>query len=139
MTSIIIGYLECICWKTMMKCFWLTYPMSFFKIPWLIKWTWNRFSIIYIKKNRNIQSFILTEWSNGAGSCIHFLCLSRSVSRLFPMDNRIFFSTNEYQFSISILPRKSVYNAVSGVIDPQIRPLSSSASKHSPKNRENFY
>jgi hypothetical protein len=35
-----------------------------------------------------------------------------------------------------ILPRKSVYKTVSGVIDPQIRPLSSSASKHSPKKKE---
>ncbi len=39
---------------------------------------------------------------------------------------------------ISFLPRKSVYNTVSGVIDPQIRPLSSSASKHSPINRQIF-
>jgi len=42
-----------------------------------------------------------------------------------------------FNFYFIILPRKSVYKTVSGVIDPQIRPLSSSASKHSPRrNRQ---
>jgi hypothetical protein len=42
-----------------------------------------------------------------------------------------------YYFNFIFLPRKSVYKTVSGVIDPQIRPLSSSASKHSPRrNRQ---
>ena len=35
-----------------------------------------------------------------------------------------------------ILPRKSVYRTVSGVIEPQIRALSSSASKHSPRREK---
>jgi hypothetical protein len=158
LTSIIIWYLKCIYWKTIVKCFRLTYLRVFFKIPWLIKWTWDRFSIIYNKQRKsNIQSFVLTEWSNGAESCIHFLWLSRSLNISCRSMSRPF--TREYCFSlcttgfsfllmninfdgqsrfyfISILPRKSVYNTVSGVIDPQMRPLSSSASKHSPRNRQ---
>lgn len=38
----------------------------------------------------------------------------------------------------AFLPRKSVYNTVSGVIEAQMRLWSSSPSKHSPRKRDQF-
>jgi hypothetical protein len=88
----------------------------------------------YLCMKRKIDSFGQNDRTMPR-AFIHFLCLSRSVSGLFPYGQPDF----SFFFHISILPRKSVYNTVSGVIDAQMRPLSSSsASKHSPRNRQIF-